>query len=452
MLSPMEPMPASHDELLEVVQRQAALIVELRETIARLEARVRDLEDGSAPPRRMPGHKREQVHAEQPARPRRKRAEHQARRRSEPTARVMHAIEACPDCCLALAGGSVKRSREVLEIAPSPVTITEHVYLERCCPGCGKRWTPRVALEGVVLGRSRLGVGLVSLIATLREEARLPIASIQTYLASIHGLRLSVGGIVGALEQVVRAGQTTLAGFWAEIRASAVLHADETGWREAGRNQYLWSFSTPTTRAYVHGGRGKGVFDAALGIGTAEEAAGILVSDFYAVYDHYPGLQQKCWVHLWRDIHELLRQHPDDAVLSAWAAAVAAIVARANACASPDEHMRQQLRQQVMTELGALCQPYQHDATAPQARVCRRIAKYLHALFVFVLEPGVPADNNAAERSLRHAVISRKISGGTRSADGTATKVALASLFGTWRLRGDNPYLACRQLLSSPQA
>ena len=55
-------------------------------------------------------------------------------------------------------------------------------------------------------------------------------------------------------------------------------------------------------------------------------------------------------------------------------------------------------------------------------------------------EPDVPADNNPAERSLRHMVVSRKVSGGTRSEQGTERKMTLASIFGT-----------CRQLLVSPR-
>ncbi len=66
-------------------------------------------------------------------------------------------------------------------------------------------------------------------------------------------------------------------------------------------------------------------------------------------------------------------------------------------------------------------------------------------------EPAVPSDNNAAERSLRHLVISRKISGGTRSEQGTESKMTLASIFGTWPAQGLNPLAACRQLLVSPR-
>jgi hypothetical protein len=57
--------------------------------------------------------------------------------------------------------------------------------------------------------------------------------------------------------------------------------------------------------------------------------------------------------------------------------------------------------------------------------------RHLDELFVFVAEPMVPPDNNGAERSLHHLVTSRKISGGTRSPQGTDTKMVLSSLFGT---------------------
>ena len=70
---------------------------------------------------------------------------------------------------------------------------------------------------------------------------------------------------------------------------------------------------------------------------------------------------------------------------------------------------------------------------------------------MFVSEPEVPPDNNAAERSLRHLVVSRKVSGGTRSEQGTDAKMTLASIFGTWRAQGLDPIAACRQLLTSPQ-
>ena len=78
-----------------------------------------------------------------------------------------------------------------------------------------------------------------------------------------------------------------------------------------------------------------------------------------------------------------------------------------------------------------LCRPFVDDPLAVQGKECRRIERFITALFVFVAVPGVPSENNAAERSLRHVVTTRKISGGTRSKQGTNSKMALASVFGT---------------------
>lgn len=449
----MDAMPDSHARLVTLVMEQQATIAALearlaeqQATITRLEQRIRDLAGGIVPPSRMPGHKPAAASVTGDRPPRAKRLRNLARRRASATVQVSHALAICPHCGVPLAGGSIKRRREVLDLAPQPVVVTEHVFLERCCGGCQRRVTPAVALDGLAVGRSRLGVGLLSLIALLREELRLPLAAIQRYLDRVHGCRLSVGGIVGALEQVARAGAAEHARILAAIQASPVVHADETGWREDGVNGFIWTFSTPTACYYTHGGRSNAMLDA-----TLTGAVGTLVTDFYAAYDHYPGVQQKCWSHLWRAIRELDRQHPDDAGLAAWCNAVAAIYRDATRFSHPDERTRMAQRRALTVRLQATCQPFLTDERAPQARVCRRIEKYLDRLFTFVVDPTVPPTNNAAERSLRHLVVSRKISGGTRSAQGTQTKLTLASLFTTWRLRGLDPFLACRQMLTSPQ-
>jgi len=67
----------------------------------------------------------------------------------------------------------------------------------------------------------------------------------------------------------------------------------------------------------------------------------------------------------------------------------------------------------------------------------------------FVRVPELDATNNAAERRLRPLVIARKISGGSRSPQGTATRLDLAGLFQTWHARGLNPFAACYALLHS---
>jgi transposase len=447
----MDLLTASHDELVALIEEQRAQIAALTATVARLEARLRDLEGGSGTPQRMPGHKATPA-SPPPPRPRRPRPSGFARRRSTPTTQVIHAIELCPTCQIPLAGGAVKRTREVLEVALTPLVVTEHVYLERCCGQCGRRQTPAADLAGIVVGQSRLGVGVVALIATLREEARLPYRAIQQLLRTLYGLDLSVGGLRGAVRQVARLARPAVAGIRERLSAGVVMQVDETGWREAGHNGYVWTVSGPAGCRFVYGGRDKGMLAEVLG----PDPQGVLVSDFYAVSDGYAGVQQKCWAHLLRDVRDLAIREAPDAGSVAWAAAVAAVFraaqqALAELAGEPAESVRRQAaRRRVMTTLLAACQPYLPEQTE-RGRLCRRIAKQLDALFVFVLDPAVPATNNAAERSLRHLVVSRKISGGTRSRDGTEDKLTLASLFTSWRMQGVNPYLACRDLLLSPQ-
>lgn len=177
----------------------------------------------------------------------------------------------------------------------------------------------------------------------------------------------------------------------------------------------------------------------------------MLVTDFYAAYTHYPGLHQRCWAHLLREIHELTQLHPEDRCLAQWAARVHRRYREAVAFNHPLERERLRAQQHFEQRLLADCRPYLADETAPQRRLCLRVQRFLAELFVFVARPEVPPDNNAAERSLRHLVTSRKISGGTRSAAGTHARMALATLFGTWRVRGLDPLTACRGLLLSPQ-
>ena len=80
------------------------------------------------------------------------------------------------------------------------------------------------------------------------------------------------------------------------------------------------------------------------------------------------------------------------------------------------------------------------------------IENFIQEMFVFVENPAAPSENNAAERSVRPSVIARKISGGTRSAKGSATKMTLMSLFGTWKLHGLNTIQECRQMLLNSQS
>ena len=260
-------------------------------------------------------------------------------------------------------------------------------------------------------------------------------------------MHLSVGAIVQAVHGVARQAETAVREVLEQVRASPVVQGDETGWRQDGSNGYVWTFSTPSERYFLRRGRDKGVVDEVLD----SSFSGVLVSDFYAAYNHYPGLKQRCWAHLLRDIDDLKGLYPEDAGLAQWAEAVHQVYTEAKASVLPRAQPGHRTQLMLEEKLMVLARPFLKDPLAVQAKLCRRMERFIKEVFVFESDPAVPSDNNAAERSLRHLVTSRKISGGTRSGQGTDSKMTLASLFGTWRARGLNPLLECRRLLASPQ-
>ena len=257
-----------------------------------------------------------------------------ARRREAPTQVVEHRIRHCPVCANALGGISVARRRQVIELpSPPPVEVTEHVVYHGWCSQC-QQWREApldVSLE--VIGQGRMGVKLTSVIAYLRTVMRLPVRQIQAYLATLHGLKISSGEIVELLHRAKTHLQLAVAALKQQIRASPAVQADETGWREDGKNGYIWSVSTPEVRYYeYHHSRGSEVVKQLLG----ESFEGVLGSDFYASYNIYQGLHQRCWVHLLREGHELKEEYRDDPQVQQWAKEVKAVYERAVAYAGPD--------------------------------------------------------------------------------------------------------------------
>ena len=399
---------------MAVIARQRATIVEQQAVIAQLERRVEALEGKakSGRPRGMPGNK--PPLGQGPPRhkgSRRPRPQGFARQRMAPTHRVEHDVESCPERGTGLVGGWVHRTREVIDLPVIPSQVTEHVFIARICPVCEQRRAPQAELGGVVLGKRRLGVNLLSLIAALREGGRLPLRAIQWHLRTVHQLSPSLGAIVRAIHHVAQKAQPAVAEILDRIRASPVVYADETGWREEGVNGYVSTFSTPTEQYFPRRGRNKEVVDEALG----DSFDGVLVSDFHAAYHHCPGLNQRCWVHLLRYIHDLKVLCPQDQELAQWAGAVHQIYLAPKTFAHPQARQRQRVQPQLEGKLLAQCRPFLEYPAAVQGNLCRRIVKLIKELFVFVVQPAARSDNDGSERSLRPLVVSRKISGGTRS-------------------------------------
>lgn len=395
----------------------------------------------------------------EPSGPRKKRAgEHNAtRKRAEPTRIERHALERCPDCNYQLSGESIDYTREVIELPPpQPVEVIEHQVIKRWCPCCGQWQSPRLDLTGQVIGQGRIGVRIASLVSYLRTSLRLPFRAIQSHLATLHNLQLSVGEIVELTHSVRQQLQPQAEQLKAAVQSGAVVHGDETGWRENGQNGYAWAFVTdgPQAVRYFEFDRSRShrVARRILGV----NFRGWLVTDFYAAYNLIPGRHQRCWVHLLRDLHALKETQVANPEVWEWTTSVRQLYADAHTWlvehSAPSQVERRSEYNDLFTRVCRLGEQYALAYTHPCCTLAKRVLRHQDELFQFVLAPGLPADNSLAERSIRPLVIMRKISGGSRSAEGTKTRLTLASLLGTWVARNLNPFVACLRALQHPTA
>ena len=407
--------------------------------------------------------------------PRRKRAKDQngSRKRDTPTRTVQHMLETCPDCAYPLRYPTLAKRRQVVELPPpQPVDVTEHQLFRSWCARCCKWHYASVDLSGQVLGHGRIGVRIASLIAYLSSCMRMPVRLIREYLYTIHNLTISAGEVVGLLHRVAEAPALKQGArdIQQQVRHSRVVYADETGWRQAGQNGYVWSFSTPAGERLYHYNRSR-AGDIPKGIlGFGSEFKGVLCSDFYCGYNNYEGEHQRCWAHLLRDLHALKEDHPHNEEAIEWAKSVRKLYEQAKelllpqelgppqddeAARHPHKHaQRQAAYRRLVAQAACLGRKYatakQYDGH-PCHALCKRLLRHQDELFQFMLVPGLSSNNNPAERSVRPVVVSRKVSGGTQSPRGSATRMTLASVMGTWRAKKINPFDKCLAVLSQPQ-
>lgn len=446
----------------EVVQLRAEL-AEARTLIVRLQEELERLRSERANPPLFvkPNTPKSKDNANSEKKPRRKRAKDQngARRRDQmPTRTIEHHLEHCPDCGYTLRQHQLASKRQVIELPPPPpVEVTEHQLYKGWCARCSKWHYASAELSTQVVGHGRMGVRIASLIAYLRTTLRMPVRLIREYLHTMHNLVISTGEIIELLHRVAEVEPVTRATheLHESIRQSHIVHGDETVWREEGQNGYVWLFCTPQGERYYEYDKSRAGAVAKRILGS--DFKGTLVTDFYAAYNDFAGEHQRCWAHLLRDLHQLKEEHKDNVQVLEWAGELRQLYDTAqDALTGPSPPTAQQREAlyaqsvQAIAELGRKYANAKEHSAHPCHTLAKRLLLHLDGLFQFVRQPGLSADNNLAERSVRPVVVMRKVSGGSQSERGSRTRMLLASLFGTWRAKGLNPFNECLFLLSQP--
>jgi predicted RecB family nuclease len=275
------------------------------------------------------------------------------------------------------------------------------------CPKCSSRYNPPGIRK---LGRNnKYGTGFKAWVAYQRLAMRLPFRKISQLAedtfniwkpgAGMHALFMSVSSSYLKTEKLLVE----------KLRTSAKIHVDETLVNIQGKLQYVWVFTdgehvvfklTPTREASI-------VHQFLRGY------KGILVSDFFVGYDAVTCLQQKCWVHLIRDINDDLRKAPFDSEFEKFVIALRDLLIPIF-----DAIEKYGLKRHHLNKFDKKVEKfYAHHITELQyksdltRKYQKRFIRYKESLFVFLKYDGIPWNNNMAERTLRHLAVQRKISG-----------------------------------------
>jgi transposase len=320
------------------------------------------------------------------------------------------------------------RERTVEDIPTCKPVVTQYLIERRYCKRCsGLVETPVTA----ALPKARLGLRVMLATVYLKVGMRLPVEAIPKILKTLFGIHVSEGEVICILDQVAEAFGDYYDQLVKTIREAPARHMDETSWRIDGQNVWLWAFVTKGEALYlVANSRGHEVPLGVLGT----EPKGVDIHDRLSVYDTLASKtgnrpQQYCWGHIICDAKELAKFHGEDGEV------ILRILKKTYVRAMEFDHKGTE------ADVEALFHHMKGDLDRQyKSKKCQRFVSNLlkdkAGLFVFVTNPDVEATNNAAERALRHPVVARKISGGSRSAKGAKVFGTLMSVVQSFKQSG----------------
>ena len=342
-----------------------------------------------------------------------------------------HKLIECPICHQPLGEPCGKHSQIVEDVPPVQPTATQHVFYEYNCFPCG------IKVEAPMteaLPRATLGLRLTLLTAYLHYALGMTTRNICTWLQTFCQFKVSPGGLVLNWQRLAEILTPVYEELGKAARLCAVLNIDESGWRIAGLLAWLWCFTSKTLAYYVlTQSRAGPVVKKVLG----SHFKGILVTDFFGAYNRIQAFaKQKCVVHLLREIKQVsLRNRSKEWKLFArrlkrlMHEALKLVINRDKLGESTYDRRVAKLHIRLADVFGITYRDKDCE------RLAKRLMKHSEELFVFLLHPEVPSNNNHAERQIRFAVVMRKNSYGNRSKRGAQAQAILMSLFRTCQLR-----------------
>ncbi len=376
----------------------------------------------------------------------------------------VHRVAACPHCHTDLSAvePSTYARRQVFDLPPVRIEVTEHQAEIKTCPHCQTVIQAEFPLD--VPQPTQYGPILQGQMVYFNQYHHIPVDRTAEIFWDLYGQAVGDGTIVHASAVLAERVQSVNAAVKTHLQDTpATVHVDESGLRVEGRLQWVHVASTEEV-TYLDVSTHRGV-KAHQAIDILPHRTGRIMHDDYASYFKYAdAAHATCNAHHLRDLvflHERYEQ--------AWAEDLAqllleikasVVVAREDGQTTlpPDQRQHFEVRYQMVLDAGYAANPLPEvEPNAPKARgkpkqsparnLLDRLDKHRSAVLAFMYDFNVPFDNNLAERDLRMVKLKQKVSGCFRTTTGAKTFCAIRSYISTARKNGQNILEALRLAL-----
>ena len=342
-----------------------------------------------------------------------------------------------------LASGHEKR--QVFDLPPPVMQVTEHRAHSCWCPACGSE--TRAGFPAEVKAAAQYGATVEALVVYFQAWQLIPEDRLAELMQDVFGVEVATATIAAMGQRKAQELAGLTEHIEEQVKHAAVKHLDETGYRIAGKLQWLHVASTCLLTCYrtsaKRGAMLSGVW-------------GIIVHDFWRPYLAIVGvLHALCNAHHLRELKALMEIEKEP-----WARAMHRFLRQTCHAAHLARAQQRDLSPRFLAWLSArydriLAQGFAfHEHQPPlgaglpvrRGRIRRRTGHNLllrlrdhkEATLRFLSDPAVPFTNNQAERDLRMMKVRQKISGGFRSEAGAQTFATLRTVLSTARKQGWN--------------